>query len=92
MGLLCACREHLCILIERTDKEWALCTLNLSFANPPAGESILCPVLRAIHVPDGRAWQAHRPAPAALPSSTCSSCASQDGAKERQTTRVAGGA
>ena len=61
VGLLCACREHLCMLIERTDKEWTLCTLNLSFANPPAGESILCPVLRAIHVPDGRAWQAHRP-------------------------------
>ena len=61
VDLLCSCGQHLCMLIERTDKEWTLCTLNLSFANPPAGESVLRPILRPVHVWDGRAWQTHRP-------------------------------
>lgn len=44
------CGKHLRMLIERTDKEWTLCTFNLSFANPPAGESVLRPILRPVHV------------------------------------------
>ena len=61
VGLLCSYGKHLRMLIERTDKGWTLCTFNLSFANPPAGESVLRPILRPVHVWDGRAWQTHRP-------------------------------